>query len=114
MRHVGIQSWLQSRPSAISFRTPTRAFDPETNSVEPEARRQADAYIFAVLEHPDKTSIDPLNVHQWEFDVVSSARLDARIRTRRGLSLLTLKGFCDPITYSQLCAEVLQVANARI
>jgi hypothetical protein len=95
-----IQSWFQSKLSAISFRTPrTRAFDPETNSMEPEARRQADVYVFAVLKHQEKSTIDPLNVDQWEFYVVPTATLDGRTRSQYGITLPTLRSFCKPVTY---------------
>jgi hypothetical protein len=55
-----IQSWYQSKLSSISFRTPkTHAFDPETNQHDIEAKWQADVYVFAVLVHEDKKTIDP-------------------------------------------------------
>jgi hypothetical protein len=45
-----IQSWHQTKPSAISFRTPkTLAWNPETNRQDLEAKRQADVYVFALL-----------------------------------------------------------------
>jgi hypothetical protein len=53
-----IQTWYQSSLSKISFRTPkTRAYDPNNNQLDVEARRQADVYIFAVLAHQDKSTI---------------------------------------------------------
>ena len=60
-----IKSWYQSSLSKIIVRTPTtRAYDPNTNQLDVEAKRQADVYIFAVLAHQDKSTIDPLNVNQ--------------------------------------------------
>lgn len=88
-----MQSWYQSSLSKISFRTPkTRAYDPNTNQLDVEAKRQADVYVFAVLAHQDKTTIDPLNVDQWEFYVVPTAKLDARTRSQYGITLPTLQG----------------------
>jgi len=108
-----IQSWFQSKLSAISFRTPkTRAFDPETNRLESEAKRQADVYVFAVLKHQDKSTIDPLNLDQWEFYVVPTAILNARTRSQFGITLTTLRGFCTPIGYTGLRAEVLRAASS--
>jgi hypothetical protein len=107
-----IQSWFQTKLSAISFRTPkTRAFDPETNSHETEAKRQADVYVFAVLKHQDKETVDPLNVEQWEFYTVPTAVLNARTRSQYGITLVTLKTFSTPVNFAGLRTEVLRATN---
>ncbi len=75
-----MQSWWQRGPSAIVFGTrPTRAWDPATNTFAPEVRRQAGAYVFAILKHPEKNTLDPLDVAQWEFYVVATSVLDMRL-----------------------------------
>jgi hypothetical protein len=33
----------------------------------PDAKRQADVYVFALLAHEDRTTIDPLDLDQWKF-----------------------------------------------
>jgi hypothetical protein len=103
-----VQSWAQSNFSTISFRTPrTRAFDPDTNRLDREPKRQADVYVFAVLAHKDKRTIDPLNADQWEFYVLPTATLDARIRSQYGITLVTLKSLCGrAVSYDQLRGEV--------
>ena len=63
-----LQSCYQTRLSSISYLTPhTRAWDANTNVQSPDAKRQADVYVFALLDHKDKATIDPLNVDQWRF-----------------------------------------------
>jgi hypothetical protein len=110
-----IQTWYQSRLSPIFFRTPkTRAYDPNTNKLDFDAKRQADVYIFAVLRHQDKSTIDPLNVDQWEFYVVPTATLDARTRSQYGITLPTLKTLSGgPVTYVELRNEVRRVAEFK-
>ena len=45
-----VQSWFQKKLSVISFNVPARrGYDPETNTVEPEPKRHADVYVFALL-----------------------------------------------------------------
>lgn len=107
-----IQSWHQTKLSAISFRTPkTIAWDPETNLQDREAKRQADVYVFAVLSHQAKSTIDPLNVHHWQFYVLPTTVLDARTRSQHSITLRTLEalsGGC--MHYEELRSAVLHAA----
>ena len=87
-----LQSWSQSRPSKISFRVPkTRAWDPATNLQSKELTRQADMYVFAFLAHTDKATIDPLDVNQWRFFILSTRVLDSRTRSQHSITLRALE-----------------------
>ncbi len=99
-----IQSWYQNKPSIIGFRVPkTRAWNANTNVQETEVRRQADAYVFALLAHADQTTIDPLNVSQWQFFVLPTAVLDSRTRSQHSITLRTLRKLSGAaVTYSDL------------
>lgn len=107
-----IQSWHQSRFSAISFRTPkTLAWDSETNRQDKQAKRQADVYVFALLSHQEKPTINPLNIRQWQFFVVPTAVLNARTRSQHSITLRTLEvlaGGC--VLYEGLRSAVIQAA----
>jgi hypothetical protein len=107
-----IQSWHQSKPSLISFRTPkTRAWNPDTNLQESEARRQAEVYVFALLAHTDQTTIDPLNVNQWHFFVLSTIVLDARTRSQHSITLRTLVALSGgEVMYNDLKRAVQRAA----
>lgn len=86
-----LQSWAQSRPSTISFAIPpTFGWDAEANTVSAERRRQADLYVFALLAHREKATLDPLDVSQWRFFVLPTAVLDARFPTQKTITLSTL------------------------
>ena len=108
-----IQSWHQSKPSIISFRVPkTRAWNPDTNLQETEARRQAEVYVFALLEHSDQATIDPLNVNQWHFFVLPTAVLDSRTRSQHSITLRTLMALSGgAVTYSELKRTVQTAAT---
>lgn len=87
-----IQSWFQSRVSSITFLIrPTRAWDADTNRQSPDAKRQADVYVFALLAHRDKSTVNPLNVDQWRFYVVSTPVLNARTRSQHSITLNSLE-----------------------
>lgn len=109
-----VQSWHQSKLSAISFRTPkTLAWDPETNQQDRESKRQADVYVFALLWHQDKPTIDPLNVRHWQFYVLPTAVLDDRTRSQHSITLRTLNvlaGGC--VAYEELRSVVIQAARS--
>lgn len=109
-----IQTWHQSSLSKISFRTPkTRAYDPNKNQLDDDAKRQADVYVFAVLAHQDKSTIDPLNIDQWEFYVVPVTKLDTRTRSQYGITLPTLKELAGKsVTYAELRVEVRRAADS--
>ncbi|WP_144418580.1 hypothetical protein [Candidatus Thioglobus autotrophicus] len=45
---------------------PTVLWD-ENNKRSEEAKRQADVYVFCVLAHKDKGTVNPLDLSQWDF-----------------------------------------------
>lgn len=108
-----IQSWEQRDYSIISFNVPkTRAWNSDTNIQEAEPRRQADVYVFALLAHKEKLTIDPLNVGQWTFFVLPTAVLDARKRSQTSITLHSLETLTGHgIHYEDLRQAVVQAAK---
>lgn len=108
-----LQSWHQERPSAVSFRTPrTRAWDPATNRLANEPKRQADVYVFALLAHRDKTTLNPMDARQWEFYVVATGVLDKRTRSQHSITLATLRRLAGgPIRHAELMGAVEKAAR---
>ena len=108
-----VQSWTQKRLSTIQFVVSKRlGWDPETNEMETEARRHADIYVFALLAHRDKTTINPLDLSQWQFWAVPTRDLDERSRSQHSItltSLLKLAG--DPVGFEGLTAAVNEAAH---
>jgi hypothetical protein len=107
-----LQGWYQSKPSIVSFRTPrTRAWDPETNRTEVEAKRQADVYVFAILAHLQKSTLNPCDVSQWKFYVVPTPMLDERKRSQHSITLPTLTRLSGgPVPYRELEKKVREAA----
>ena len=98
-----VQSWKQSRLSKISFNVPkTFGWDRETNKFDKEKKRQADVYVFALLFHKDKKTVNPLDISQWEFFVLPTKVLDERERSQHSITLPSLKKLTDSVSFFEL------------
>lgn len=111
-----VQSWSQRSLSSIVFRVPkTRAWDADTNVQAKESRRQAQVYVFAILAHQQKSSIDPLNVKQWRFFVLPATTLDARTRSQHSITLRSLETLAGAaISFDALQEAVHQAAKSEL
>ena len=68
-------------------------------------QRFADVYVFCLLKHRDQNTIDPLDVNQWEFYVLSTARLDRECANRRTIALGPLRELAGvPLNYANSMA----------
>ena len=107
-----LQSWAQKRLSTISFSTPkTLAWDADTGEFAAVAQRHAQVYVFALLAHTDKTTVNPLNLDQWEFYVLPTAVLDGRTRSQQSITLKTLKALTTETGFGKLREAVALAAK---
>jgi hypothetical protein len=65
-------------------------------------QRQADVYVFALLAHREKTTIDPMNVAQWEFYVLPTRVLDSRARSQHSITLRSLQSLTAVVKWQEL------------
>lgn len=102
-----LQSWQQRQLSTIQFQTKkTLAWDRDTNRQAKVARRQAHVYVFALLAHKDKETVNPLNLDQWEFYALPTSVLDERRRSQHSITLKSLQGLDDAVKYGGLRSKV--------
>lgn len=108
-----VQSWAQTRLSTIQFLVPKRlGWDPDTNVMGTTARRHADVYVFALLAHVDKATIDPLNLAQWQFWALHTEELDERSRSQHSITLRSLRQMAgEPVDFWSLRAVVDQASH---
>lgn len=107
-----IQSWAQKGPSIISFPVrKTRGWDSATGLEDPEPRRHAGVYIFALLAHREKGTVDPFDLSQWRFYVLPTSVLDSRTRSQHSITLRSLEALAAPISFEELGAEVFRAAR---
>jgi hypothetical protein len=112
-----LQSWFQHRESSISFDVrETLAWDADTNAFAPECdrRRQADLYVFALLAHRSKATVNPLDVSQWEFLLLETTILDEHIKRQESIVLGRLNSL-NPLrcVYRDLARSIGDVEARR-
>jgi len=111
-----VQSWYQRCLSRITFSIrPTLAFDSETNTYEHERKRHADVYVFCVLHHKDRKTINPMDLSQWTFYAISTRQLELTMPQRKSITLGKLQqlgpvrcSFCDLRTAIEHIEQSLQ------
>ena len=86
-----LQTWKQSKPSTISFNiAPTKGWDASTNESSSEVKRRADIYVFCLLHHKEKPTLDPLDMDQWTFYLLPTSVLNAKKPNQKTISLSSL------------------------
>lgn len=82
-----LQSWDQKKLSKIIFGIqPTQ--DTQTNNGN--KFRRSDVYVFCVLSHQDKSSVDPLNLSQWDFYILDTTVLNEQVKDQKTITLASL------------------------
>lgn len=106
-----LQSWFQKELSQISFRTrKTLAWDRNSNTFAAVPQRHADIYVFALLKHKDKDkeTVNPLELDQWEFYVLSTGVLNQR--SQDSITLASLRALTTVKRFGELQKAVLEAA----
>ena len=86
-----LQSWYQDKPSDIGFSiSKSRAWDPATNRFSEDSKRQANVYVFCLLDHMNKLTVNPMDLNQWKFFVVPTKTLNDVCGSMKRLSLKRL------------------------
>jgi hypothetical protein len=87
-----LQSWPQTKLSKIVFDIePKKGWHAKTNTNAAERKRQAEVFVFCLLAHKDKTTVDPLNLDQWDFYILSTNRLNAAVGEQKSITLESLR-----------------------
>jgi len=88
-----LQFWNQKNLSKIIFPIKaSRTWNHETGvtTLSHDSSRQADIYVFCILAHKDKNTINPLDVSQWEFYVISTSLLNDKYPKHKTIGLSSL------------------------
>ena len=85
-----LRSWDQGKLSKISFEIqPTKDWE-ESDKQNAKAKRRSDVYVFCLLAHKDKDTVDPLDVSQWEFYVLNTKVLNDKNLLQKTITLSSL------------------------
>lgn len=103
-----LQSWNQTRLTDIKFGIgKTKKFDQNGKVLNEPPQRWADVYVFCLLAHQDKRTVNPLDVSQWKFFVVATKKLNKLCFERQSISLKPLMDMCGkPVSYEEVLSEV--------
>lgn len=103
-----LQTWHQTDLSRITFGVAaTQRWDADTNELAGERSRQADAYVFALLNHQDKRTVDPLDLSQWRFFVLATSALNSRTRSQHSITIASLTALAgEPVTFGHLRSKL--------
>lgn len=98
-----IQSWFQRTLSKILFSIkPAQYWDAKTNKLSVDKKRHADVYVFCLLYHTDKQSVDPLNLNHWKFYVLATKELNEYVRSQHSITLKSLQRLTNAVSYELL------------
>ncbi|ANS66763.1 hypothetical protein SLINC_4539 [Streptomyces lincolnensis] len=93
-----LQSWAQPQLSKIEFGiAPASGWDAQTGATSAEVMRRSDVYVFCLLHHQDKQTLDPLDLDQWTFYVLPTRVLDERCPTQKSIRLSSLVERLSPL-----------------
>lgn len=85
-----LQSWEQTNLSKIVFGIQPTTVWGNDNKRSIEAKRQADIYVFCVLSHKDKTTVNPLDLSQWDFYILQTSVLNKKRQSQKTITLSSL------------------------
>lgn len=110
-----IQSWAQRTLSTPSFDiAPKRFWSAETNTMDANPKRHAAVYVFSLLAHTERPTVEPLDVRQWEFFVVPTRALDQALPTQKRIQIPGLaKLGARACSFEEIPGAVLKAA-ARV
>lgn len=109
-----LQSWEQKELSKIVFGIqPTVKWEETANKRTTQKIRQSDIYIFCVLSHKDKTTVNPLNLSQWDFYILETKILNEKVEAQKTITLSSLLKL-NPIQlkYDKLKENIEKVETA--
>jgi len=102
-----LQSWYQRVLSKISFSTKlARHWDSITNIVSVTPQRHANVYVFCLLKHEDKTTVNPLNLDHWDFYVLATSELNNYTRSQHSITLKSLQKLTKSLSYDEIATNV--------
>ena len=85
-----VQSWEQDKLSTISFGIQPTIKWKKDGTRATKKKRQADVYVFCVLAHKDKETINPMNLDQWDFYILDTKVLNKQVPTQKKITLPSL------------------------
>ncbi|MGC8230620.1 hypothetical protein ACP2W0_16665 [Pseudobacillus badius] len=104
-----VKSWQQAKNSTISFGiAPAKGWEASTNTYAAEIKRNADVYVFCLLNEQDRSIVNPLNLDQWEFFVLATEQINQEKGNQKTIGLNSLLKMKPVMTRFLGLAEAVQ------
>ena len=108
-----LQSWGQEQHSTISFSIAERLeWDYQTNKFGTEKKRNSDIYVFCLLCHKDKDTVDPIDLSQWTFFVVPTRAINQKLNHMKKLGMKNMRSL-EPkvVKYGGIKKAIAELAD---
>ncbi len=108
-----VQSWHQAKLSTPRFDIARkRGWDPDTDTLTEVPERHSDVYVFCLLKHREQATLDPLDLGQWEFYVLSTHLINQELGSQKSLGVITLRNLgAVPVGFQEIRSAVVQAAE---
>ncbi len=111
-----IQTWAQKTYSKISFAIKqSHVKDAETEIYSNTIKRDPVIYVFCLLNTRDEVCINPLDMEQWEFFIITTKEIDILFTKKKSVSLKLLQEKnVFPVKYPEIYKEIKRKASQCI
>lgn len=107
-----LQDWHQGKISEIRFSIKkARDWNPQTNILSDSSQRNADCFVFCLYAEKNHSNVNLLNVHAWEFYVISTDRLNQQLGSQKSLALSKLRKISTPLSFTALKQRIDDVLS---
>ena len=107
-----LKSFHQRDLSKVVFIPQVRPVQYHAGSAR-HASHRAQVYVFALLDHVEKVTVDPLDLDQWRFFVPATSKLEALVMEQHALTVPTLDQLSTgSVAYQDLRTAVQKAAGS--
>ena len=104
-----LQTWYQKNFSNITFSIKSAySWNAQTNESLDIKTRPSDVYVFCLLKHKDKMTVNPMDLNQWVFYIVSTKKINELYGDQVSLSLSVLEKICDSVNYDKIKEKIIE------
>jgi len=98
-----IQSWAQSKNTNIVFNiAPKKEWNYITKKMGHEVKRHADFYVFSLLSNKDSSTLNPLDMDQWDFYLCSTDFINNNFKKQKSINLNVLKRNIESVKFEKI------------
>jgi len=103
-----LQNWTQEKLSSISFDIAERlAYDSDNYIIQGKKIRPANIYVFCLYTEKKSKELEKLlDVHNWNFYVMSTEKMNKEFGEQKNVVLNRIKEFAECVLYEDLKSAI--------